>query len=313
MKYSANTSRSHLAWSGVQRCLGRSAIRGEVWWGRSGPGTWQDDQHREAGNGERPSQGQDSQGTSATANERGGCAEAFGCTQANRTAAKVRRTPTEGEERRTQKLKPTAQAAEGVWSRKKRQVRWQRQNPPAPGQARVHSILAGCQARKSIRDLFFFPPRNVSWARFKVFFLRNHCHQVLNTTTECSSRGTESISTTSNTYRPQEGIWHSSTIPPRSSHNTYNQIGLFCLTKQIPMTKRKSRWDVYENWILFFLRSLISWIKIPVQTSQEKVTFHSIRLLVMFIEEIYQTGESVNVTGFIKGPGYIVTHSSKTE
>ena len=33
----------------------------------------------------------------------------------------------------------------------------------------------------------------------------------------------------------------------------------------------------------------------------------------MFIEEIYQTGESVNVTGFIKGPGYIVTRSSKTE
>ena len=52
-----------------------------------------------------------------TANEFGCYAEVFGC-KANRTEAKVRRTPTEGEGLRKQELRPAAQAAEWVWSRR---------------------------------------------------------------------------------------------------------------------------------------------------------------------------------------------------
>lgn len=52
-----------------------------------------------------------------TANESGCYAEVFGC-KANRTEAKVRRTPTEGEELSKWELRPAAQAAKRVWSRR---------------------------------------------------------------------------------------------------------------------------------------------------------------------------------------------------
>lgn len=147
---------------------------------RWGSGTWQDDQHREIGNGERQSQGQDSQGMSATANEFGCFAEVFGC-KAKRMEAKVRirQRVRNWESRHTKSSRRGRTCSPGRrvsleqtrphHVRKQWPVSWQRQNPSSPGQPRVHSILVKYQATKSIRDLFFSPPRNVSWARFSFF------------------------------------------------------------------------------------------------------------------------------------------------
>lgn len=98
---------------------------------------------------------------------------------------------------------------------------------------------------KVFRNVLF---KNISWARFEIFLPKKslpsspRCHK-----REHSVRDTQSISTTSNSYWLQEGekgvICNTQVLSHLHSPITsLLWTDLFCLAKQIPMTKKKTGW-----------------------------------------------------------------------
>lgn len=112
------------------------------------------------------------------------------------------------------------------------------------GQPRAHSTHAVRQG-KVFRNVLF---KNISWARFEIFLPKKslpsspRCHK-----RERSIRDTQSISTTSNSYWPQEdekGVICNTQVLSHL-HSPITSLlwtDLFCLAKQIPMTKKKMGW-----------------------------------------------------------------------
>ena len=150
---------------------------------RWGSGTWQDDQHREIGNGERQSQGQDSQGMSATANEFGCLAGVFGC-KANRMEAKVRIQQRvrnwASRHRKSSRRGRTCSPGRRVSLEQKKGLIpiMSGSNDWSAGNARIHLLLDNPESipsllnirqRKALGTFPPTPPRNVSWARFSFF------------------------------------------------------------------------------------------------------------------------------------------------